>query len=356
MDLAKQLNLDYGQDELARLCPDRALETHEIHDPNDYYGQASVLKRYAGLDDDYALRAVLEHGVIVDERIWDYDRDQRLAWILAASKPRAKQLDRLSGKHSEPIGFGFLYARALELQRKPQADGQARQGTIIFPCHSTHTVTSRYDHEDYATRIVNLPDELQPAAVCLYWRNYEMGNHLCYQEKGIPVFTAGHMYDRDFMLRFFDLCRNFRFAASNVIGTHFFQAVASGCHYFELPSGAIETEVPDLKKEGESRGTPLGEYHEAIESSSLCDWRSIDISHQQQIVDDVLGVGSFQTPEELRKTLQRAERADLTHATRVWNGNNFALAPPAYFRRRMRFVQRIRKSINKRLPWKNKAA
>ncbi len=345
-------DLCFGQDQLEVICPDRALETDEFHTPNDYYGQASVLKRYAGLDQHYCLKAVLEHGVVLDDRMWPYDRDQQLPWILAASPRRAEQLAQLSGKRSVPIGFGFLYARALAEKLHPTQTEGRRSGTIVFPCHSTHTVTADYDHQEYARRIEGLPEAAQPASVCLYWRNYEFGHHEIYQRRGIPVFSAGHMFDRDFMLRFYDLCRRFRYAASNVFGTHFFQSVASGCRFFHLPSEEIRWDVPDLQKEGAARGTPLGEYESEISASSCGDFESVDIEQQRAVVDRVLGADSMLTPSELREAIDQAEWADRHSLTRVRIGNVLVPAPPAFVRRRLRFVGRIGRSINKRLPWR----
>jgi len=347
-------DLCFGQDQLELLCPDRALETAEFHTPNDYYGQASVLKRFAGVDENRCLKAVLEHGVVLDDRMWPYDRDQYLPWILSTSPRRAEQVSAMSGKHAVPIGFGFLYARALVDRTHPKPNVE-RAGTIVFPCHSTHTVTADYDHDDYAKRIAALPAEVQPVSVCLYWRNYEFQQHKIYERHGIPVYSAGHMFDSDFMLRFYDLCRRFRYAASNVFGTHFFQAVASGCEFFHLPSEDISWDVPDLEKEGAARGTPLGEYQREIESSSRCGWEKIDAVKQRDVVDRVLGTGSMLTPSALTETIEQAERADRLAMTRVRVGNALVPAPPAYVRRRLRFVGRIGRSIKKRLPWRRAA-
>ena len=57
----------FHQDQPARLCCDRELSTSEIHESNDFYGQASVLKRYVGYPTSYALKAVLEHAPVVQD-------------------------------------------------------------------------------------------------------------------------------------------------------------------------------------------------------------------------------------------------------------------------------------------------
>ena len=58
------------------------------------------------------------------------------------------------------------------------------------------------------------------------------------------------------------------------------------------------------------------------------------------------------TPSELREAIDQAEWADRHSLTRVRIGNVLVPAPPAFVRRRLRFVGRIGRSINKRLPWR----
>jgi hypothetical protein len=52
--------------ELYSLSIDRAIRTHERHMPNEFYGHASVLKRFMGMSHDVSLKAVVEHGAFLD--------------------------------------------------------------------------------------------------------------------------------------------------------------------------------------------------------------------------------------------------------------------------------------------------
>ena len=100
----------YNQDQPELLCADRVLRTSEIHKPNDFYGQAAVLKRYTGLPQGYALKGVLEHGPSLRDELWEQDRLAPLPMNLACSEDRANLFRTQTGKPSIPIGFGYLYA------------------------------------------------------------------------------------------------------------------------------------------------------------------------------------------------------------------------------------------------------
>ncbi|MEM9702154.1 MAG: hypothetical protein AAF907_06900, partial [Planctomycetota bacterium] len=101
------------KEDLNRIAADRPLETDEYHPPNDFYGQASVLRRYAGLP-DRPLPIALEHGVRVDDGAWEKDLDTPLPALCVPTARRAEALRHgvAAGKRLriEPIGFGTCYA------------------------------------------------------------------------------------------------------------------------------------------------------------------------------------------------------------------------------------------------------
>ena len=78
----------FDQDRPDKLCQDRELVTSEIHESNDFYGQASVLKRYAGLPLRYSLKAVLEHAPVVQDNMWQHDRGARLPINFSCTEQR----------------------------------------------------------------------------------------------------------------------------------------------------------------------------------------------------------------------------------------------------------------------------
>ena len=302
-----------NQEDLPLLCKDRPLITREIHEPNDFYGQAAVLKKYAGFPDRYPLKAVLEHGLFFDDWMWDIDRSARLPLYFSSSAHRARIHTRKTGRPSIPIGFGFLYAQATfrEIHGIEEAK-DIRRGTIVFPSHSTHHVKTVYDHERYAGTLDALPERYKPVTVCIYWKDILHGYHAFYEKKGFRIVTAGHIFDPDFLYRFYDICRHFKYSTSNNIGGHLFYSVKSGCRFFYTPSDKINHEV--------HAGSPLGGFtsmHSLIKEKtiSLFSEPKDDMDRDQvEFVDKYIGSAHFKTPGELRDLFLYAEKKD-----RSWN-------------------------------------
>ena len=135
----------FEQDQPEKLCVDRELKTPEIHTSNDFYGQASVLKRYAGLPSWYPLKAVLEHAPVVQDDMWKHDRNALLPVNLSCTESRAHHMQEVSGKLSFPVGFGFLYAASLvdAMYGPPQPPEQRRLRT---PARGTAVVHAADHH------------------------------------------------------------------------------------------------------------------------------------------------------------------------------------------------------------------
>ncbi len=298
-----------NQEDLPSLCPDRPLVTSEIHTSNDFYGQASVLKEYVGLPNHYPLKVILEHGLSLDDCIWDGDRYAKLPIFLSPSFHRSLIQQRETGKPSIPIGFGFLYAMELYKKKYETISSQIeRQGTIVFPSHSTHHIKTVFDFEGYANRLKALPEKFQPITICLYWKDFLHGHHRFYENNGLKVVTAGHIYDPNFFYRFFDICRQFKYATSNNIGTHLFLAVKSGCSFFYTHSSEIKHEL--------DTNTYIGGFTSMFnqiknESIALFTEQKDKINDQQlKFVDKYIGTASFKTQSEIKQLLLEAEFRD----------------------------------------------
>ena len=61
-------------DNIYELSKDRPLKSTEIFQPNDFYGHASIIKRYVKLPENYQIKAAIEHGAGIGGNIWDDSR------------------------------------------------------------------------------------------------------------------------------------------------------------------------------------------------------------------------------------------------------------------------------------------
>lgn len=300
----------YQQPDIDTICTDRDLVTREIHHPNDFYGQASILKRFAGLPADRPLKAVLEHAPLFSRYMWDHDRDADLAINLSVSQERGEMISEISGKRSIPIGFGYYYAMEVFKELHPTACSTQRKGSVVFPFKSTHVIKTNFDHADYAKRLMELPDEFHPIVCCIFWKDYLHGSHLPYQEAGIPVISAGHMFDHDFMLAFYDICRQFKYAISNEMGSYVFLSVASGCPFFYLDSSEITRDIPEELLKNYCRNDTNFEAVNDFSKQLFAEPTDVILPEQQDFVDDILGKEFVQTKDEFRRVVQLAERYD----------------------------------------------
>jgi len=345
----------FNQEDLHTLCRDRPLITPEIHEPNDFYGHAATLKKYAGFPDRYPLKAVLEHGLFFDDWMWDVDRSARLPLFFSNSAHRARIQTRETGKSSIPIGFGFLYAMStFRTIHENEEAKDIRRGTIVFPSHSTHHVKAVYDHEAYAGTLDALPDRYKPVTVCIYWKDFLHGYHSPYEKKGFRIVTAGHIFDPDFLYRFYDICRHFKYSTSNNIGGHLFYSVKSGCSFFYTPSNAITHEVhADVPVGGFT--SMFGVIKEKMLSLFSEPKEAMD-REQMEFVDEYIGTSYFKCREELKDLFRIAEKKDKAWNKVVFPGNeksSLLSALPTYWQRKLHFIptnvlragSRIRKSL-----------
>ncbi|MFC1707550.1 hypothetical protein ACFL59_12175 [Planctomycetota bacterium] len=219
------------QQDLDALCRDRVLQTSELLSANDYYGNAEMVKRYVGLPALYPLKAVIPHGVALSATwVWQAEVNSRLPVYFSYCRNRRRALSQHG--FAAIVDFVHPFLLALELLRH-QAP-KARRGTIVFRKHSTHMLDMVVDDELLVGQLERIPSDRQPVTVCLYWKDVLRGVQRVYQRRGIPVVSAGHIFDSMFLPRLVHLLSSFAHAASAEVGTHVFLAIAAGCHFHLL--------------------------------------------------------------------------------------------------------------------------
>ena len=226
----------YDQTNLEALCAERPLDWEEYAHMNEFHGNASVLKRHAGLPQDEPLPFAVEHAIPYDlDEAYEYDVNCGLPAFLAVHEKSAR-LYQSRGLDWVPVtGFTYHYAIDLFEQLHPgEAAPRPRCGTIVFPDKSTLLMETDFDRAAFASRLSALPQEYQPVVVCIYWRDFLRGQHEPFLSAGLPVVSCGHLRDPDFMLRLHDLCRRFRYSCANDLAGSFALSILSGCHFFHL--------------------------------------------------------------------------------------------------------------------------
>jgi FkbM family methyltransferase len=213
--------------ELQHLAADRPERTTELFTPNDFYGHASILKRYCGLPGSFAINGILPHGPYLSSKLWDLELQHAVPNLLVLSEQQRELYARQTSKTIQVIGSPLYYAARLI---EPELQELRRQaaGTVVFPTHSTHHVTAQFDEARFIGMLKELPAEFQPVQVCLYWRDVQLGRHQPYLDADFACTTAGHMFDHEFLFRLLRILAGHRFALANKLGTAPFYSAAMG--------------------------------------------------------------------------------------------------------------------------------
>lgn len=294
-----------------------------------------------------SIKAVIEHGVPVDDYIWSAETLAMANAFLAVTSKRGQLLSSNSGKVCVPIGFSFLYAMNDFSTLYPTEDLNAsRTGTVVFPAHSSHHIIAEFDYQSYADELIRLPDKYHPVVVCMYWKDWLIGRARPFLDRGLPVVSAGHIYDDLFQYRLYDICRHFRFATSNILGTHLFSSVKAGCSFFLTgrDCGISYSNLLNMPFEAScSNPTETKRLAHELFNKPV----NLVTSRQLEFVDSCIGTAYFRGKKEMRSILCLLDIYDklpsLSSAAKL--GPRFLL-PPYLHRRVSRAVRRFRKHGN----------
>ena len=297
--------------ELARLCADRPLRTIETFTPNDFYGNATVMKLYAGLPAEFVIRAIIPHGAKVASKIWEPELRHPLETLLVYSEDQRTLYRRSTKKKLELIGAPFFYAARL-IEAELEQLRQNAQGTLVFPCHSTHHLTAHYDQDGFIEFLQGLPEAMHPIRVCLYWRDAQLGRHEAYERAGFQCVSAGHIYDPWFLFRLARLLAGHRFAAANRLGSSCFYAAAFGLpvRFCRQESKYSSTNPKMLAEVAPKLDLPVSENFYATAELPLDQAATI----QRRLAEETLGLASVLSPDSLRSLLTNLPGAKATPA------------------------------------------
>lgn len=293
-------------EQLERLAAPRPLLTRELHGPNDYYGHASVLKRYAGLPARRSLKVAIEHGIAIIDQVWDIDVTTRMPLFLCATEARVQSYRDLVGPEPEAIAIGPMIAYVGDWA-EPGLQGRSRR-LVAFPAHSTHRIDAVYDVDGFARALIPYQRDWDEVVVCLYWRDILLGRHREYLEHGFRCTTAGHMYDPGFLVRLRGILAGADAVVSNEVGSHLLYAVALGKPVW-LVDQAVSYEAPSAEILEED-----GAAAEHWQSETILQLRRLFAepesqlsAEQREFVHELIGMSQVRTREAMRELLLDGE-------------------------------------------------
>ena len=311
-----RLEQEMETNNIYELSRDRPLKSAEIYQPNDFYGHATILKRYVNLQENYQIKAAIEHGAGIGGKIWNQDIKNPLPAIFTSSFHRSNILKTFTKKKIFVIGPKIKYAKHYlnkdELEIKKRKLGK---NLLSFPAHSTHHVNTNYDIQKYCQVLRNLGKNYESVRVCLYWKDILRGLDKEYQRNGFEVLTAGHMFDPLFLPRLKSIIETATVTTSNIIGT-----ILGYCVILNKPHLLMESEVKNESKEIDK----LLECSELTDQPDVQEIREAFVELQEkitpkqnEIVNKYWGNNEFKTNAEMQAIINECE-ALFKKGTRVY--------------------------------------
>ncbi|MCX8045020.1 MAG: hypothetical protein N3B18_12945, partial [Desulfobacterota bacterium] len=293
------------------------LKTAEIHKSNDFYGFASVLKKYAGVPDTYQIKAAIEHGPLMGNCIWDNDIEAPLPAIFPMSRCRRMFLNKKTDKPVIPIGPVITYAEGYlsmeELRNEKQKLGRT---LVAFPAHSTHWIDVAYDIEGYCNFLEELGKSFDTVIVCLYWKDVlrRVAEH--YRARGFYCVTAGHIFDPLFMSRLRSIIALADLTTSNEISSVLGYCVLLGKpHYYHEVHTTWHAPSQDILIRDTCGGTGARPFFRWI-FDLFMEPMDVVTDRQRDVISYYWGYYDSKTPKEIGLLFQLTEemyRRKLSH-------------------------------------------
>jgi hypothetical protein len=177
---------------------------------------------------------------------------------------------------------------------------------VAFAAHSTHYVDVDYDADRFMALLEERARDFDDVLVCLYWRDVLRGAADRFLARGFRCTTAGHLYDRDFLVRLHGIICSAAAVVTNEIGTHVSYSavlgrpvwlVSQSIDYSADSDDALRASLmPDMEHANITRMRAL--FAEPADELS---------AEQREFVEELTGVGEVRSPEAIRQLLADAE-------------------------------------------------
>lgn len=242
----------------------------------EIYGFGPIIRKYGFYPKMFPLNIYFAHGITLHEKPARHELNNKAPVMLYFSPRLVNAFNRISDKPCFClIAPNVYYRRTRNVQQVMNPSG-----SLAFFAHTTPAIENKMDVSEYARQLRSLPEKYQPVSVCLHYHDINKGVHSLFQERGFNVVTVGHPYHEDFIARFYDMIKCYRYLTSNDIGSYTFYGPEAGVPFFLYGNG------PDLYNHGDPN----------IESGSYTSYK--ETGHYHKVRDLFLQRHDFVTPEQ----------------------------------------------------------
>lgn len=280
--------------------------TPEIHTPNDFYGIATILKKYADFSLDYSIKASIEHGVYYSDYYWVADTEAPFSTMFCTSRHRKNILAKVTEKVIYAIGPAIAYADKFYLHDELYRAGQT---LLVFPTHSTHWIDVTYDVTKFCRYLHSLKGKFETIRVCLYWKDILRGVQKTYLESGFECITAGHIYDPNFLNRLRSIIEMSTMTLSNGLGTHLGYCIYLGKPHYLMPEEVSYDTAPFVHDEAIAR---LKKYEQDTDQQKFYElfgnFQDSIAPAQKEIVEKYWGISEIKSKSQMANLIATAQK------------------------------------------------
>jgi hypothetical protein len=280
------------------------LTTPELHKSNDWYGHATIIKKLAGINNNYAIKAAIEHGADFSPPS-DIDIRSRFPVMITFGE---NSYNYQSSKNKKIYTIGpFIHYATHYLNKNQLMSEKKRLGTnlLVFPSHSTSISNTHYDIKALCSKIKTIEKNFDSIRICLYWREIVRGLHHDYLKNGYECVTAGHIFDPQFLPRLKSIIDMATITMSNSIGTHIGYCIyMNKPHYFfdqEVSYNGVDNEELELIKT-----INKSEVFKKIKNAFMILRNNITQS-QRELINYYWGLDQIKTKYQLKMIIDEAE-------------------------------------------------
>ncbi len=290
------------------LAAERPFRTKELFKLNDCYGHAYVLKKYAGLEENYQIKAVIEHSAMLYAHVWSGDITVPLPAIFTFSDYRFSYIRQLTNKALFAIGPSIHYAQSAISEEEIRLIKKSLGKTLlVFLPHSSWSILENFDHKQIISKIREFEKEFNNILICLGWRDILRDMEKPYLSEGYTCVTAGHIFDLNFLNRLKTIILLSSHTMSFNGGTQ-----VGFCVYLNRPHwiSLIETnrEAPEeIDKTATYKGSILTNPQTKFVTEAFLEPCDNISNRQKDVVDIMWGTSHIKSHEELKELIYIVE-------------------------------------------------
>lgn len=252
----------------------------------EVYSFGKILRKYGYYPNFLPLYISTDHGPSQSDQPTPAELEYNYFAHFYHSERLFKKFKSVSDKKCFVIKSPFVWYR----KKKKKSQSVNPKGTIVFPTHSTHHISIEKNWNEYIEKLLNLPEKYKPISACLYFLDVKSGLNKIFEDAGIETFCAGTWTDKDFVDKFYEIIKNFKYASSAVPGSYLFYAVELGLDFF------IYGDEPIYINSSDKNAKKIGRYkldHNNTQIEKVSNLFKIDNSNshiKQALVNEELGI------------------------------------------------------------------